>query len=642
MGKSWRRRIPFVFAGLLALIELSGIVDPWTSSGAEILDGCLSAALVFALFGTIFALSALAPRTGARWVFLGVLHLGIASLSTVLYTSWLVRLVLGQPVSGDAASLLAEAPINAILQLRESDRLFLAILGVGLLLFLYAGARVLNVAAKSTPPQRLRTRAVTAGVLAAASGLLTWRVTAAGLTWSSYAVVFAPHAGTSEVPLTYTCPQSEDVPLTAPPVAANNGTPIIMVMVDSLRYDLLQTHPDAMPFLSGLAKESVVFERAYASASHSDYTDLSVWYSRYPIYAEHRLGYPVGAPWRGTSAFEVFRMNGYRTAYFSSQDERWGQMINWLKIDAVETFFDSNNFSDGDRLRTANLGSLGAHAPPALTALGKVEDSHTLQFAGDWLEHHAHEPFFLGMNLQNTHYPYIIPNGGAQPFQPAELDLAALQLAWPQDSVPKVRNRFLNAALNVDRELAQFAQRLRALGVWDRAIVLIIGDNGESFGEHGYNMHGGPMHDEQARTLAVLKLPQGSPRNGTVFSRPVAHIDFVPMMTRLAGLPEWRGFQGRRPFVTPGAPPVFLVANGLVREYGVVRWPWKLLSRTWPQRIIELYNLQNDPREQRNLARVYPTIAGELHAQVESWRTCQLSYYSDPQAYRRLAPPRLD
>ncbi|HEY1284299.1 MAG TPA: sulfatase-like hydrolase/transferase, partial [Steroidobacteraceae bacterium] len=184
--------------------------------------------------------------------------------------------------------------------------------------------------------------------------------------------------------------------------------------------------------------------------------------------------------------------------------------------------------------------------------------------------------------------------------------------------------------------------RLRAAGVWDRAVVLIIGDNGEEFREHGYVIHGGPMHDEQARTLAILKLPKGDARGGTLFERPMSHIDFVPLLVQLAGLPEWNGFQGRSPFLASGDPPVFMLVNAVVREYDVVRWPWKLMRRTFPQRAVELYDLEADPRERHNLARALPHTVAQLSRDMESWRSCQLSYYADSKAYTQLAPPRYD
>jgi arylsulfatase A-like enzyme len=150
------------------------------------------------------------------------------------------------------------------------------------------------------------------------------------------------------------------------------------------------------------------------------------------------------------------------------------------------------------------------------------------------------------------------------------------------------------------------------------------------------------MFEEMSRTLAILKLPKGDPRNGTVFDRPMSHIDFVPLFVAAAGLPEWPGFQGRAPWSRPIDTPVYMTVNALVRENSVVRWPWKFMSRTFPVVEHELYDLQNDPEERRNLVRSNPEVATQLAGAVAAWRTCQISYYNDSQAYSRLQPPRFN
>jgi arylsulfatase A-like enzyme len=194
----------------------------------------------------------------------------------------------------------------------------------------------------------------------------------------------------------------------------------------------------------------------------------------------------------------------------------------------------------------------------------------------------------------------------------------------------------------MDASIARFAQRLQAAGIWDRAAVLFVGDHGEAFREHEYASHGGPGFDETSRVLAVLKLPKGDARNGTVFREPVSSIDFLPLLVNVAGMPEWGGFQGRSPFEGNRNRPVFTIVRAFAREEDVLRWPWKLLNRTYPDRAIELYNLEADAGELRNVAREQPEITARLVADLESFHTCQVSYYGDRSAYERLHPPRYD
>jgi len=411
-------------------------------------------------------------------------------------------------------------------------------------------------------------------------------------------------------------------------------------MIESLRSDLLEEHAASVPFLSGLAKHSLVFERAYTTSSHSDYADLAFWYSRYPLRADRRKGYPKDAPWRGISAFEYFKLHDYSTAYFSSQNEKWGDMVNWLNIPAIDTYFDSENYTGSTWENKDDDAGLIRLIRAGIARSGKVEDSRTLDYAAKWAEQHTTEPFFLGLNLQNTHYHYFIPDGGHRPLQPDELGFRAVYAAWPKDQAHVVRNRYLNAAYNVDAAVARFAERLKLAGIWDKAIVLMVGDSGEAFYEHGYSNHSGPMYEEVARTLAILKLPEGDPRNGQRWKMPVSHVDLLPALVESAGLEEWPGFQGRSPWKMSGDPVVYMTVNAIALENSAIKWPWKLMVRKFPDVTRELYNLESDPHEAQNLVDVEPGIAMRMIQDMESWRECQLGYYADASAYTRIQPPR--
>jgi hypothetical protein len=61
--------------------------------------------------------------------------------------------------------------------------------------------------------------------------------------------------------------------------------------------------------------------KRYANASHSNYADVSFWYSRYPMRSLNLQNYPVDAGYRGTSIFKLMKQYGYTTGYISSQNE---------------------------------------------------------------------------------------------------------------------------------------------------------------------------------------------------------------------------------------------------------------------------------------------------------------------------------
>jgi hypothetical protein len=288
-------------------------------------------------------------------------------------------------------------------------------------------------------------------------------------------------------------------------------TPVIVIMIESLRHDLWDVEPCPVPFLASLRDDSLVFTRPYAVSSHSDYEDLSVWYSRYPLRGPGRTVYKADSPTRGDSVFKIFKLMGYHTAYISSQNEKWGGMINWLRVAEVDHFWHSEDYEGPTWENQDDEAGLLRLMKTRIATAGKVEDSATLAVAADWIAAlEAEAPFFLGLNLQNTHFNYVIPEGGPEPFQPSVIDFPTPYFTWPEERVVDVRNRYLNACYNLDLALAEFARRLSGLGVWDRSLVVILGDSGEAFYEHGFGNHSGPMYEEVVRTLGLIKLPRGS------------------------------------------------------------------------------------------------------------------------------------
>lgn len=415
-------------------------------------------------------------------------------------------------------------------------------------------------------------------------------------------------------------------------------TPVIVLMIESLRSDLVSLEPCPIPFLASLASRSLWFERAYVTASHSDYEDLSVWYSRYPLRSIRKNQYLSNDPARGTSTFEVFKRLGYRTAYITSQNERWGDMINWLKVPEVDHFFHSEDY-EGSTWENPHdrAGLLGLIRKRVATA-GKVEDTETLRIATEWIASVPHEePFFLGMNLQNTHFNYVIPPGGPEPFQPATIDFPTPFYSWRKDKATVVRNRYYNAALNIDRAVQGFVEFLQKRGIWDRSLFVVIGDSGEAFYEHGFGNHSGPMYDEVARTLLVVKPPQGGP-TGKV-SHPVSHVDLFPTVFDLLGLRVHPSFQGVSALETTRSR-VYLHANAFVAQDGVVAWPWKLLVTYWPRENVELLNLANDPAELENQAERDPKVVERLLTDLRRFRSLQLAYYGDATYLTSHHPPR--
>ena len=83
-------------------------------------------------------------------------------------------------------------------------------------------------------------------------------------------------------------------------------------------------------------------------------------------------------------------------------------------------------------------------------------------------------------------------------------------------------------------------------------------------------------------------------------------------------------------------------SNSIIHQDGIIDWPWKFLVNYQPQDEAELYNMEFDPMEKRNLINSHKDKTNELFDKLMNWRNTQLVYYRKPQYYLIFEPPRLN
>lgn len=414
--------------------------------------------------------------------------------------------------------------------------------------------------------------------------------------------------------------------------------PVIVLYVESMRYDLAQCEPSPIPYLTSLIPQSIFFERAYAVSSHSNYADVSFWYSQFPLRSPKFYFYSQDSLHRGTSVFEVFKALNYKTAYISSQNESWGKMIKWMKNPGVDFFYHAPDHQGKTYIDEKDSGLAGF--AQKIKTVGAIPDVETLGVVRQWISNlRSKKQFFLGINLQDTHYSYYLPEDAETPFQPME-EFQGLFGTWPRENLENVRNRYLNSFYNLDKLIENFVQFLKEENIWNDCIFMIVGDNGEAFYEHGYPNHAGAMHEEVVRTFALIKPPETVDIGPSTIPFPVSHIDLMSGILDVLNIPQPYSFQGISPF-KQRRQDIYLYADAMGRQEGIIHWPWKLL-RTYPGEELELYNLDTDPLEKANHALEKKDIVAELKRKLDEWKNAQLTYYTQFDVYSLYHPPQFE
>jgi arylsulfatase A-like enzyme len=157
---------------------------------------------------------------------------------------------------------------------------------------------------------------------------------------------------------------------------------------------------------------------------------------------------------------------------------------------------------------------------------------------------------------------------------------------------------------SLDAEIGAVLDELRRLNLYDRALVVVTSDHGESFGEHGVVGHGQSVFEPEVAIPLLIKYP-GSRDAGRRPER-VQLVDILPTIAAELGLPAPDGIEGdpvsavRHPilaefYTDPRAP------EGVVRGYQAALYegPLKLMAG---DHLSGVFDVHDDPAERRSLA----------------------------------------
>ena len=202
-------------------------------------------------------------------------------------------------------------------------------------------------------------------------------------------------------------------------------------------------------------------------------------------------------------------------------------------------------------------------------------------------------PFFLWVHLYDPHAPYTPP----------------------PDALARAGGRPYDGEVTyADAELGRLLRAVAGLGREHPTLTVVLGDHGESLGEHGERAHGMLLYEGALRIPLVIEGP-GVPI--AEHREPVSLVDVAPTLLKLAGLPAPDGMQGRD---------LFGPRAGTLETYAETTYPqvagWSPLAALVEERwkIIapddggeELYDLAADAPERDNEASRRPaTVQGGL------------------------------
>lgn len=143
----------------------------------------------------------------------------------------------------------------------------------------------------------------------------------------------------------------------------------------------------------------------------------------------------------------------------------------------------------------------------------------------------AEKPFLGFMFFEAPHARYFFPdNAIIRPHYLKAFNYATMDV---KKDIGLIKNRYINASHALDQQLGRVLDHLKKKGFLDNTIVIVTGDHGEEFMEHGRWGHNSAFHNQQLHTPFVLHVPGKGAR---VVNAPTSHLDVVPTLMPLLGV----------------------------------------------------------------------------------------------------------
>jgi len=383
-------------------------------------------------------------------------------------------------------------------------------------------------------------------------------------------------------------PPATDVVL-APRAADAPRRNVVLILLESARWrstTLADADLPTTPNLARLAPRGAVVDQAWTTVPHTSKALVSLLCGILPRpVQEITEAGPEGVP---TSCLpRLLAERGFATAFFQPATAHFERRDQFIQNAGVDHFVSRETLDGAGFEENSYFG---------------WEDDAMLRPILDWVDAQGERPFFLTTLTLASHHKYGVPTH------------------WPRLPLAdkKTLDDYLNALAYVDHFVGALVDALEARGRLDDTVIVIVGDHGEGFGEHGRQQHDTVIYEEGLHVPLVLLGP-GVPV-GAHIGGLRQHIDIAPTVLELLGMPVTSGWPGASLLSSPG-------------HAQLVAWCWYLnrcaalrdgdlkLVHHFGKRPDEVFDLARDPDERRDLV-----AAGAVTPErVQAWRDALLA-----------------
>jgi arylsulfatase A-like enzyme len=395
--------------------------------------------------------------------------------------------------------------------------------------------------------------------------------------------------------------------LAAPRTPAN----VILITISTLRADHLSCmgynrHTTAA--LDSFARRNILFRNAFAVSGWMMPAHGSIFTSLYP--ARHGATHIDRSLDDGHCTLaEILQDNGYYCAAFCCNP----------RLDSNHGFAQGFHLYD-DYSASIMLETMAFGMSDNLDINKQRTNDLINDAAIRWLQNNTHRPFFMFVHYYDNHWDYLPPPPYDKLYDPnydgpidgAEIPREPLYSNPPdQRDIEHIIALYDGEVKQTDSDLGRMLDFLHSKGLLDNSIVVIAGDHGEQFYEHGHTSHQG-LFEELIHIPLAISIPDEKAKGRTIDSL-VSQVDILPTILDVLQIPAPATCQGKslKPLIEKK---VESVNEFVFAEYTAGAVPDSYVVRSLRYKCYETageqfaYDLLKDPAEQH---RIFPPYFSE-------------------------------
>ncbi len=288
---------------------------------------------------------------------------------------------------------------------------------------------------------------------------------------------------------------------------------VIIIILESVRFKEfgLMNESDLafhMPFLKNLASEGLI-QKCYVSVPHTSKSQFAILSGRNPFpNIEMRESLIGNVP----SIISLLKeVKGSSSHFITVQNLSFENTSGMIKALGFEHIYGPDDFSKNNQVITSS-------------SFGLTDDT-LLNYPFDQVK--QKEPFILTFMTNGAHYPYNYPDKS------------------PQAGISY--KEYLKAEEFTDQSVARLFGQLDKSDLLNDTLVVIVGDHGESFGEHGTYIHNSSMYEEEVTVPLIFWAKDKEKLKDVQMRQPARQIDIAPTIADLFGIGRNKNYvlQGR-------------------------------------------------------------------------------------------------